>query len=102
MFIESLLNGVAIFLTLALVALKLPWRVVLIGLHHCLAVDIAIGAIAYLMHSGSTTGMLSAGIAGLVTSFGTIAGRWLIGHLDAKANRYYPGLFCIDPQKLRR
>ena len=102
MFIESLLNGLAIFLTLALVAIKLPWRVILIGLNHCLAVDIGIALIAYLLHSGSTTGMLSAGIAGLVTSIGTTFARWTIGYLDEKHNRYYPGWWCIDPQKLRR
>jgi hypothetical protein len=76
-------SGVIIFVGLLLLFIKLPhlWRLRLLG--HPLALDIAVSALAYIMHYGTFSGVMAAAVAGLMCSGFTLVGRWAIGYRDS-------------------
>ena len=91
MIIES---GIIIFAGLLLLFWKLRRRWALRLLGYPLALDLAVSALAYLLHWGTFTGVMAAAVAGLMCSGFTLLGRRLFGYIDAKG--YKPGFFPIE------
>jgi hypothetical protein len=93
MIIES---GVIVFIGLLLLFLKLPRRTALRLLGRPLALDFVVSAFTLLIHWGTFSGVMTATVAGLMTSaFSTIARR-LVGWIDGKG-RFHAGLIAIQP-----
>lgn len=88
-----LIFGLVIFIGLALVLVKLPTRITLRLLNHCVAVDIAVTLLVLWIHWGTMTGLMSATVAGIICSIVTSAARKLFGHIQG--GRYYPGLYTL-------
>ena len=86
MIIES---GLIIFLGMLLLAVKLPRRVSLRLLGKPLALDFSVSALAYIMHYGTFSGIMSAAVAGLMCSGFTSLARYAFGYIENK--RYIPG-----------
>ena len=76
MIIES---GVIVFVGLLLLFIKLPTRVSLWLLGRPLGLDLAVSALAYMLHWGTFTGVMAAAVAGLMCSGFTSAARWYFG-----------------------
>lgn len=83
MFIES---GVIIFVGLLLLAIKLPLKVSLRLLNFPLAIDITASIVAYMLHWGTFTGVMSAAVAGLMCSAFTSGARWSFGYIDMRGH----------------
>ena len=97
MIIES---GAIIFLGMLLLALKLPARVTLRALGYPFALDLTVSVVAFIMHYGTFSGLMSAAVAGLMCSGFTSAARYAVGYV--RNNKYYPGkIWRIDPSKLK-
>lgn len=97
MIIES---GVIIFLGMLLLGLKLPTKTSLKLLGHPLALDIGVSALAFVMHYGTFSGVMSAAVAGLMCSGFTSLARYAFGYIEG--NRYFPGnIWRLDTAKLK-
>lgn len=92
-------NGVIIFLGLLLLMIKLPRKVVLRGFGYPLVCDLGVSIIAYALHWGTFSGVMSAAVAGLMSSAMISIGRWAVGYtyyLDRRI-QYIPGaLFQLE------
>lgn len=89
MIIES---GVIIFLGFLFLFIKLPRRTVLWALGFPITLDVGFSALAYILHWGSYSGVLSAAVAGLMVSTMTSLSRYAVGYIDR--GKYYPGHFA--------
>lgn len=97
MIIES---GVIIFLGMLLLGLKLPTKTSLKLLGHPLALDFSVSTVAFLMHSGTFSGVMSAAVAGLLCSGFTSLARHAFGYIEG--NKYFPGnIWRLDVAKLK-
>ena len=97
MIIES---GAIIFLGLLFLALKLKPRTSLTLLGYPLALDLGVSALAFIMHYGTFSGVMSAAVAGLMCSGFTSFARYAFGYI--KGGKYYPGkIWRIDTTKLK-
>jgi hypothetical protein len=92
MIVES---GVIVFLGLLFLFAKLPRRIALWLLGRPLMLDIAVSALALLIHWGTFTGVMAAAVAGLLTSGFSSAARWLFGWIDRDG--FHPGVIAIRP-----
>lgn len=91
-------TGILVFLGLLGLAIKLPRRIVFRALGYPVALDLSVTALVYVLHLGTFSGLMTAAVAGLFCS-ATISGmRWAFGYV--KADRYYPGVFHINPRSL--
>ena len=77
-------SGAIIFVGLLLLAWKLPLRVSLRLLNHCLAVDLTVSLVAYALHWGTFTGVMAAAVAGLMCSGFTAMAKLVFGYIDGR------------------
>ena len=88
-------TGIVVFLSAALVLLKLPRRLMLRALRHDVAIDLTVTALVLFVHWGTFSGVMAATFAGLLTSLATSTLKRLVGYIDG--DRYHPGLLNIKP-----
>jgi hypothetical protein len=88
-------TGIVVFLSAALVLLKLPRRLMLRALRHDVAIDLSVTALVLFVHWGTFSGVMAATFAGLLTSLATSTLKRLVGYIDG--DRYHPGLLNIKP-----
>lgn len=86
--------GFVIILGFILLGVKLPLKLNLWLLGHSLAIDIAVVALAYLLHWGTFTGVMAAAFAGLLCSGCTSVARWAIGYIER--GQYKPGRWDLS------
>lgn len=86
-------TGLAIFLGLALLFIKLRRRTMLRLLRHTLAIDIAVTLLTLAVHWGTFSGVMAATFAGLLTSVGTSLAKRAFGYLDGET--YHPGFLNL-------
>ena len=97
MIIES---GVIIFLGMLLLGLKLKTKTSLTLLGYPLALDFGVSALAWFLHYGTFSGVMSAAVAGLMCSGFTSLARYAFGYI--KGGKYYHGkIWQINPAKLK-
>jgi hypothetical protein len=89
-----LTTGFTIFLGVGLLLAKLPRRTMLRALKHDLAIDLLVTVLTLIIHWGTFSGVMSATVAGLLTSLATSGLKSLIGYVDG--NSYYPGRLRLD------
>lgn len=82
-------TGLAIFLGLGFIFIKLRRRTMLKLLSHDMAIDVAVTLLTLFIHWGSFSGVMAATFAGLLTSIGTSTAKRVFGHIQG--NRYVPG-----------
>ena len=82
-------TGLAIFLGLSFIFIKLRRRTMLKLLGHDMAIDVAVTLLTLFIHWGSFSGVMAATFAGLLTSIGTSTAKRVFGHIQG--NRYVPG-----------
>jgi nucleoside permease NupC len=88
------LTGLAVFVGVALLLIKLPRRVMLRALRYDLAIDLAVSLVILVIHFGTFSGVMAATIAGLLTSLATSGAKRLVGYI--KGGAYHPGLIRLD------
>lgn len=93
MIIES---GVIIFLGLCLLGAKLPLWLTLRLLGKPFWLDLSCSVLAFLMHMGTFSGVMSAAVAGLLCSGFTSLARKAIGYIDN--GMYTPGRLWRVPE----
>ena len=86
-------TGFVIFLGAAFLLAKLPRRLMLRALNHCLAIDLLVSALVMALHWGTWSGTFAAATAGLLTSILTSGLRRLIGYCDRHG--YHPGVINL-------
>jgi nucleoside permease NupC len=87
-------TGLAIFLSLVFIFIKLPKRVLLRSLRYDLMLDVAVTLIVLFIHFGSFEGVMAATFASLMTSVATTAAKRLFGFI--KGDMYFPGLIRLS------
>jgi nucleoside permease NupC len=87
-------TGIAIFLSLVFVFIKLRRRTMLRLLSHDMALDVAVTLLVLFIHWGSFEGVMAATFAGLMTSVATSAAKRLFGYIQA--GQYVPGLVHLS------
>ena len=87
-------TGLAVFLGISLLFIKLRRRTLLWLLGHDLVVDLAVTLITLFLHWGSFSGVMAATVAGLLTSIATSTAKRVFGHV--RGNHYVPGLVRLD------
>lgn len=88
-------SGIFIFVSVLLIFFKLSrrWQLRLLG--RPLLLDLSVATATLLIHQGTFTGVMSATIAGLLTSFATTLARRVFGYI--RGSKYYPGLLRLKP-----
>lgn len=86
-------TGLAIFLGLVFIFIKLPRRTMLRWLRYDAALDVAVTLLVLVIHWGTFSGVMAATFAGLFTSVGTSLAKRLFGYI--KGNQYFPGLIRL-------
>ncbi len=87
-------TGLAIFLGLVFLFIKLPRRLMLRWLRYDVAIDIGVTLLVLIIHFGTFSGVMAATFAGLLTSVGTSVAKRLFGFMDR--GLYYPGIFRLE------
>lgn len=87
-------TGIAIFMGLLLIAVKLPTRTLLRWLNHDVVIDIVVTVLVLVVHFGTFSGIMAATFAGLLTSVATTLAKRLIGYI--KGGKYFPGYFSLN------
>jgi hypothetical protein len=87
----SLVFGGSIFLGWFLIFIKLSARARATLLSYPVALDVGATALTLWMHWGTMTGLMSATIAGLITSVAISVARPLFGYFEQ--GTFHPGLF---------
>ena len=87
-------TGLAIFLGLVFIFIKLPRKVMLRLLRHDVVLDVGVSVLVLCLHWGSFEGVIAATFAGLLTSVGTSTAKRLFGFIDRGA--YRPGVIHLD------
>ena len=80
-------TGLVVFLSVALILIKLPRRLMLRALHHDVAIDFLVSVIVLCLHWGTFSGVMAATFAGLLTSVATSALKRLFGYIDQDGYR---------------
>jgi nucleoside permease NupC len=88
------LTGLAVFVGVALLLIKLPRRLMLKALRYDLAIDLVVSLLVLIIHFGTFSGVMAATIAGLLTSLATSGAKRLIGYVQG--DTYVPGLIRLD------
>ena len=86
--------GFAIFIAVLLLMVKMPHRLLLRMLNHDLLIDFTVSALVLMIHFGSFEGVMSATIAGLLTSLATTGAKRLFGFI--RSGIYYPGYMRLS------
>lgn len=87
-------TGIAIFLSLVFIFIKLPKRILLRALRYDLFLDVAVTVMVLCIHWGSFEGVMAATFAGLMTSAPTTAAKRLFGYI--KDGQYFPGVIHLS------
>ncbi len=87
------LTGLAIFLAMLFVFVKLPRRTLLRLLRYDLAIDIVVTLLVLVIHFGTFSGVMAATVAGLMTSLATTGAKRLFGYIQGDV--YRPGLINL-------
>lgn len=87
-------TGLAIFLGLVFIFIKLPRRTMLRWLNYDIVLDIAVSLIVLAVHFGTFSGVMAATFAGVLTSVGTSAAKKLFGYIQG--DQYFPGLIRLS------
>ena len=82
-------TGLAIFLGLVFIFIKLSRRTMLRLLHHDMAIDVGVTLLTLAIHWGTFSGVMAATFAGLLTSIGTTLAKRTFGYIAG--SHYYPG-----------
>ena len=83
-------TGLAIFLGLVFIFVKLRRATMLRLLRYDVALDVGVTLLTLAIHWGTFSGVMAATFAGLLTSVGTTAAKKLFGYIQG--NLYVPGL----------
>ena len=86
-------TGLAIFLGLVFIFIKLKRRTMLRLLRHDMAIDVAVTLLTLAIHWGTFSGVMAATFAGLLTSAGTTVAKRCFGYI--KRGQYTPGLLRL-------
>jgi nucleoside permease NupC len=86
-------TGLAIFLGLTFIFIKLRRRTMLRLLSHDMAIDVAVTLLTLFIHWGSFSGVMAATFAGLLTSIGTSTAKKLVGYMQG--DHYVPGIIHL-------
>ena len=86
-------TGLAIFLGLVFIFIKLPRRTMLRWLRYDILLDLAVTLIVPVVHFGTFSGVMAATFAGLLTSVGTSLAKRLFGYIQG--DQYFPGLIRL-------
>lgn len=70
--------GIVIFIGLILLFSAMPLRLKLWCLRHHLFTSLFVSALTLWIHWGTMTGLMSATIAGMMTSLACLMGRWWV------------------------
>ena len=87
------LTGLAIFVAMLFVFVKLPRRTLLRLLRYDLAIDVFVTLLVLLIHWGTFSGVMAATVTGLMTSLATTGAKRLFGHL--RGEEYVSGLINL-------
>lgn len=82
-------TGLAIFLGLVFIFIKLKRRTMLRLLNHDMAIDVFVTLLTLVIHWGSFSGVMAATFAGLLTSVGTSLAKRAFGFIQG--DQYFPG-----------
>ena len=88
-----IVTGLVVFVSVALILVKLPRRLMLRALRHDLAIDLAVTILVLCVHWGTFSGVMAATFAGLLTSLATSGVKRLVGYIEAGI--YYPGILNL-------
>ena len=86
-------TGLAIFLGLVFIFVKLPRRTMLRWLRYDILLDLAVTVIVLVVHFGTFSGIMAATFAGLLTSVGTSLAKRVFGYIQG--DQYFPGLIRL-------
>ena len=86
-------TGLAIFLGLVFIFIKLPRRTMLRWLRYDILMDLAVTLIVLVVHFGTFSGVMAATFAGLLTSVGTSLAKRVFGYIQG--DQYFPGLIRL-------
>ncbi len=86
-------TGLAIFLGLVFIFIKLPRRTMLRWLRYDILLDLAVTLIVLVVHFGTFSGVMAATFAGLLTSVGTSLAKRVFGYIQG--DQYFPGLIRL-------
>lgn len=86
-------TGLAIFLGLVFIFIKLPRRTMLRCLRYDVVLDVAVTLIVLVIHFGTFGGVMAATFAGLLTSVGTSLAKRVFGYI--KDDQYFHGLIRL-------
>ncbi len=87
-------TGLAIFLGLVFIFIKLKRRTMLRLLRYDLALDVAVTALVLAIHWGTFSGVMAATIAGLLCSMFTSGAKKLFGYIQGDS--YHVGLIRLS------
>ena len=87
-------TGLAIFLGLVFIFIKLPRRTMLRWLRFDILLDLAVTVIVLVVHFGTFSGVMAATFAGLLTSVGTSLAKRVFGYIQG--DQYFPGLIRLS------
>lgn len=87
-------TGLAIFLSLVFIFIKLPRRIMLRLLNHDMAIDVCVTLLVLVIHFGTFSGVMAATFAGLLTSVGTSAAKRLFGYIQNDV--YHRGYLALE------
>lgn len=86
-------TGLAIFLGLVFIFIKLRRRTLLRLLRHDMAIDVAVTLLTLAIHWGTFSGVMAATFAGLLTSIGTSLAKKAFGYIEG--DRYHCGYITL-------
>ncbi len=82
-------TGLAVFLAMTFIFVKLKRQTMLRLLNHDMWLDVVVTLIVLGIHWGTFSGVMAATVAGLLTSVGTTAAKRLVGYIAG--DLYFPG-----------
>ena len=86
-------TGLAIFLGLVLIFIKLKRRTMLRLLRYDMAIDVVVTLLTLVIHFGTFSGVMAATFAGLLTSIGTSLAKRAFGYIQG--DQYFPGFIRL-------
>lgn len=86
-------TGLAVFIGLAFIFVKLRRTTMLRLLHRDMLLDVAVTLVVLVIHWGTFSGVMAATVAGLLTSIGTSVAKHLVGYI--RDDLYFPGVFHL-------
>ena len=90
-------TGLAIFLGLVFIFIKLKRRTMLRLLRHDMAIDVAVTLLTVAIHWGTFSGVMAATIGAGIVSIVISFGRWFVGY-NTKTG-FHPGVIDITAQR---